>query len=73
MTSLDNIPASLNRERLLDTVQSAEFLNLSVVHFRRMYRAGKVPPPVKIGERKYGWRLRTLIEFVSSKMEAAAA
>ena len=73
MSSLDIIPATLNRERLLDSAQSAEFLGFSLPHFRRLYKAQKVPAPVKIGERKLGWRLGGLIDFVASKAEARAA
>jgi predicted DNA-binding transcriptional regulator AlpA len=71
MSALDNLPSDLNRERLLNCEQTAEFLNLSIPHFRRLYRAKKVPSPIVIGERKYGWRLSALIDFVSSKSEAA--
>ena len=72
MSTLDNVPPSLNRERLLDTAQTAEFLSFSVPHFRRLYKSQKVPAPVKIGERKYGWRLSELIDFVASKTGEAA-
>jgi predicted DNA-binding transcriptional regulator AlpA len=71
MSTLENVPAMLNRERLLDTAQTAEFLGISVPHFRRPYRAKKVPSPIRIGERKYGWRLVGLIEFVAQKSAAA--
>jgi predicted DNA-binding transcriptional regulator AlpA len=71
MSALANIPTDLNRERLLDTTQTAEFLGMSVPHFRRLYRARKVPSPIKIGERKYGWRLGGLIDFVASKTRGA--
>jgi len=67
MTALANLPSELNRERLLDTEQTAEFLGMSIPHLRRLYRAHKVPPPIKIGERKYGWRLGALIDFVATK------
>ena len=73
MNSLANIPSDLSRDRLLRTEQAAEFLGLSIPHFRRMYRAKKVPAPIKIGERKYGWRLGGLIDFVTAKTEKAAA
>jgi predicted DNA-binding transcriptional regulator AlpA len=67
MSVLSNLPSDLNRERLLDTAQTAEFLGMSIPHFRRLYRARKVPTPIKIGERKYGWRLGGLIDFVTAK------
>jgi predicted DNA-binding transcriptional regulator AlpA len=69
MSLLTNIPSELNRERLLGTEQTAEFLGMSVPHLRRLYCAKKVPHPIKIGARKYGWRLGQLIEFVASRSE----
>jgi predicted DNA-binding transcriptional regulator AlpA len=71
MTTLQNLPKDLNRERLLGTEQTAEFLGFSVPHFRRLYKAEKVPAPIKIGERKYGWRLGVLIDFLEDKSRAA--
>jgi predicted DNA-binding transcriptional regulator AlpA len=73
MTALANIPSELNRERLLDTEQTAEFLGMSIPHLRRLYRSGKVPKPIRIGERKYSWPLGGLIDFVSAKTQKAAA
>jgi predicted DNA-binding transcriptional regulator AlpA len=70
MTTLANLPPDLNRERLLGTEQTAEFLGMSVAHVRRLYRSRKVPAPIKIGERKYAWRLGALIDFVASKSGA---
>jgi hypothetical protein len=43
MSALANLPSDLNRERLLGTEQTAEFLGISIPHFRRLYRAKKVP------------------------------
>jgi predicted DNA-binding transcriptional regulator AlpA len=70
-STLGNVPTYFSRERLLDTEQTAEFLGFSVSHFRRLYRARKVPAPITIGERKYGWRLGGLIDFVASKSGGA--
>lgn len=72
MSALANIRSDLNRERLLGSEQTAEFLGMSIPHLRRMYRANKVPAPIKIGERKYGWRLGILIDFVTAKSNKAA-
>jgi len=72
MSSLANLPTDLNRERLLVSKQTAEFFGISLPHLRRLYRAGKIPSPIKIGERKYGWRLGSLIDFVATKSGKAA-
>jgi predicted DNA-binding transcriptional regulator AlpA len=68
-----DLPASLNRDRVLDSEQTAKFLGISVPHFRRLYRAKKVPPPIMIGYRKYGWQAGVLVDFVAAKTEKAAA
>ena len=34
-----DLPASLNRDRVLDSEQASNFLGISLVHFRRLYRA----------------------------------
>lgn len=67
------LPASLNRDRVLDSGQAAKFLGISLVHFRRLYRAKRVPSPIKIGYRKYGWQVGVLVDFVAAKTEKAAA
>ena len=72
MSALSNIPSNLSRERLIKTKQAAEFLGMSVPHLRRLYRINKVPSPIKIGERQYGWRLGALIDFVAAKSAEAA-
>src|SRR5271170_1552003 len=68
-----DLPASLNRDRVLDSAQTANFLGISLPHFRRLYRARRVPPPILIGLRKYGWQAGVLIDFVAAKTEKAAA
>jgi len=68
-----DLPPSLNRDRVLDSEQASNFLGMSLVHFRRLYRAKRVPPPIMIGYRKYGWQAGVLIDFVAAKTEKAAA
>jgi predicted DNA-binding transcriptional regulator AlpA len=68
-----DLPASLNRDRLLDSGQTATFLGISLPHLRRLYRARRVPPPILIGLRKYSWQAGVLIDFVAAKTSKAAA
>jgi predicted DNA-binding transcriptional regulator AlpA len=72
MGSLASLPPDLGRDRLLRSDQTAEFLGVSVAHLRRLYRTRRVPPPIKIGARQYGWRLAELIDFVAEKSRQAA-
>ncbi|WP_131196854.1 helix-turn-helix transcriptional regulator [Lichenihabitans psoromatis] len=70
---LDSVPAEYARNRVLDSQQAADFLNLSLPHFRRLYRLGKVPRPIKITERKLGWPFGLLNDFVASRTKAREA
>ena len=70
MRTLDHLPPDLARHRVLDTAESAAFCKLSVPHWRRLYRAGHVPRPLKLGTRKLGWRLGDLIEWLGERAAA---
>lgn len=70
---LDTVPAEYARNRVLDSQQAADFLGVSLPHFRRLYRLGRVPRPINITERKLGWPFRLLDDFVAAKTEAREA
>ncbi len=55
------LPLVLEQERILSAEQAAELFGVSVSTFRRLHRAGKLPPAVQISERRLGWRVRDLI------------
>ncbi|WP_331311721.1 hypothetical protein [Methylobacterium oryzae] len=55
--------------RVVGSAEAAAFVNLSLAHWLRLSREGKVPAPVRLGARKLGWRIGTLVNFV---MERAA-
>jgi predicted DNA-binding transcriptional regulator AlpA len=59
---LDTLPAELTRHRILSAAQAAQLWGVSLPHWRRLYRLGKVPAPIHIGERKLGWRAGDLID-----------
>jgi predicted DNA-binding transcriptional regulator AlpA len=67
MNYLNTLPPDLGRNRVLDSRNSAEFWSVSLPHWRRLYRAGKVPPPILIGDRKYGWRVGDLIDALAKR------
>jgi hypothetical protein len=58
--SLAALPAEEVRGRILNSGQAAQYWGVSVAHWRRLYRSGKVPAPISIGLRKKGWRLNVL-------------
>jgi predicted DNA-binding transcriptional regulator AlpA len=60
----------LSRQRVLNSGETAKFVGLSLPHWRRLYRAGKVPRPLQLGERKLGWRIGDLVDFLATKAAA---
>jgi predicted DNA-binding transcriptional regulator AlpA len=61
-------PSEQMRNRILNSAQAASYAGFSVVHWRRLCRAGRAPPPIRIGARKCGWRLSDLEELIASRM-----
>jgi predicted DNA-binding transcriptional regulator AlpA len=70
MQSLNSFPPDLTRNRILDSGQASEFWGVSTAHWRRLYRAKKVPSPIRIGDRKYGWRIGDLIDALAERAGA---
>ena len=66
--TFDHLPPDFARRRLLDTAEAAEFCKLSIPHWRRLYRSGKVPKPVRLSARKYGWRVGDLLDFIDARL-----
>jgi predicted DNA-binding transcriptional regulator AlpA len=62
---LEHLPSDLARHRILDSADAAAFCRFSVPHWRRLYRGGSAPKPVRLSTRKYGWRLGDLIDWIS--------
>ncbi|WP_116529385.1 AlpA family transcriptional regulator [Microvirga sp. KLBC 81] len=71
--TLDHLPADLNRHRVLSAAEAAAFLNLSLPHFRRLYRSGAVPPPIRLSERRLGWRVGDLIVWIEARQSRPVA
>jgi predicted DNA-binding transcriptional regulator AlpA len=57
-------------DRLVTTQEAAIFCGFSCSHWRTMWKSGKAPQPLKLSERKYGWRLSDLRRWIDSKAAA---
>lgn len=55
------------RHRVLRARDAAEFCAISISHLRRLHARGLLPPPIKLGERRLGWRLCDLIAWLESR------
>ena len=71
MAKIVALPEELQRERIIGTSQTAALYGKSVAHLRRLYRAKKIPAPIKIGERKYGWRVGAVLDDIAAKSAAS--
>lgn len=52
--------------KLLTNKQVAEMTSLNRVTVWRMARAGKFPSPVRISQKRIGWREEDVIEYIKS-------
>lgn len=66
------LPASLERNRLLNVKQMAELTGFSIAHIRRLYRTGKFPTPIRIGGRAVAWPAHVAAALTGSTMSEAA-
>ncbi len=71
--ALAALPPELARRRILNTDEAAAFCGMSVVSWRRGYKAGTVPAPIKISARRYGWPVGDLIDWQEAKRAPLAA
>lgn len=53
--------------RLFSLREALIFTTLGKRTFEKLVRAGELPPPVKIGERRLAWRLRDLVAWAESR------
>jgi predicted DNA-binding transcriptional regulator AlpA len=66
-----HLPAEIAQHRVLDTAEAAAFCNFSVSHWRRLYRVGRVPTPIRLSARKLGWPIRDLVEWLKGRRTGA--
>jgi predicted DNA-binding transcriptional regulator AlpA len=64
---LDSLPTEMSRYRILGSADAAKFWGVSVPHWRRLERAGKVPKSILVGDRKKGWQLGALIDSLEAR------
>jgi predicted DNA-binding transcriptional regulator AlpA len=52
---------------VLRVKDAAHFVGCSLSHFRRLYALGQLPAPIRIGERRLGWRIRDLDSWIEDR------
>ena len=61
------ISLDFDEQRLISSAEVAKILNFSPAHIRRLARAQRLPPAIKIGSRKLGWRMADIQALASGK------
>jgi predicted DNA-binding transcriptional regulator AlpA len=64
--------AIVERHRVISETQAAELAGVSLVHFRRLRRQNKGPRFVRLGERRLGYRLGDVIDWIDEHLSDAA-
>ena len=65
--TLANLPTDLGRNRVLNAAAAAALWGVSLPSWRRLYRAGEVPRPLKLSTRRLGWRIGTLVDALNAR------
>jgi predicted DNA-binding transcriptional regulator AlpA len=74
MAKLAELPPTLTESRILTSAEAAAFWGVSLDYWRRLNAAGRVPKPIRIGNRKLGWRIGSLSAALQAlEREAATA
>lgn len=69
MSALATLPADIARRRVLGTADAARFCGLSVPTFRRLKERRAIPAPILLSERRLGWRIGDLSDWLDARAE----
>ena len=67
MTVLASLPADITRRRVVGIQDAAAFIGLSVSTLRRMKDAKTIPAPIKLSDRRIGWRMGDLFDYLDCR------
>ncbi len=65
------LPPEIARQRVIDERAAAEFIGLSHVSLERMRKAGAAPRHVRLSERRLGYRVCDLLDWLDARASAA--
>ena len=66
-SAIENLPEQLALHCVLRASDAARFCGVSVSHFRRLHARGQLPRPIRLGERRLGWRLGDLVKWLQGR------
>lgn len=72
MSILVNISSDLGRQRVISSKEAATFIGLSVPTLRRMMDRKALPSPIRLSDRRIGFRIGDLIDFLDCRESGKA-
>jgi predicted DNA-binding transcriptional regulator AlpA len=70
MSESNALPNALSHQQILTVTQTATLLGVSVPTVRRLRKTKKLPQPIRLSERRIGWRAADLIEHIAAAKAA---
>ncbi len=67
MSTLASLPREIVMRRVIGTKDAAAFCGLSVPTFRRLKDRNEIPQPIRLSERRLGWRIGDLIAWTDCR------
>ena len=67
----DNFSEGLERRRVIAEARAADLAALSLPHFRRLRRASQGPRFVRLGERRVGYRVGDVLDWIDARLSDA--
>jgi len=64
--------AIVESHRVISETIAADLVGVSLVHFRRLRRQSKGPRFVRLGERRLGYRLGDVVDWIDEHLSNAA-
>ena len=63
----NRLPEEIALQCVLRASEAARFCSVSVSRLRRLQARGELPSPIRLGERRLGWRLGDLVVWLRSR------
>lgn len=70
---LQSLPEHAQRERIIDRRYLPPIVLLSEPQIDRKVKSGDFPPPIRLSERRVGWRLGDVLDWLASRQKASDA
>jgi prophage regulatory protein len=64
---MKDTPASPSCDRIIGSAERRRLIPFSDMHIWRLEKAGKFPRRIKVGDRRVGWALDEIIDWIAAR------